>query len=538
MAQLYPESSGTLYPMKRGIVIGLLAIAWVGLWADRPAWMTSAETIIPTDLRAHLEFIASDALEGRDTPSRGLDIAGRYIVSHLQRWGLKPAGENGTYYQTMTYQTNTLQAEASAIELAGRTFRYGQDFVARAIPLNTTAHLVYVGNGWSNPSKGVDPYDGLDLQDAIMVIYAGYPKPVQQMGLEKAREAGWVSPEENALKHGAVAIVKMDPTDMERIDRLARYWSQRRIIVELDAQTPTVPLIVLSRPAVDLLFAGESHSAEEILQRAEMGEPVPPFVLGLQKQLKVKLTVQTRTETARSVIAVVEGSDPTLKHEFVSLGAHLDHVGVGRADGRGDTIYNGADDNGSGSVALLEIAEALAKGSRPKRSVLFLWYAGEEKGLLGSRLFCERPTVPLENIIANINIDMIGRSKPAGNANPRNKDLSGPDEVFVIGPRVASPDLGEVLERVNSQYLNLKLNPMYDDKNHPEQLYYRSDHINFVRNGIPAIFFFSGLHENYHRPSDHVEKIDFEKMARVTRTILGLVWELADSPEKPARVNL
>ncbi|CUU38510.1 MAG: M28 family peptidase [Fimbriimonadales bacterium] len=524
--------------MKRGLMLGLIALCWGLAFADRPTWMNSAETITPTDLRAHLEFIASDALEGRDTPSRGLELAGMYIVSHLQRWGLKPAGENGTYYQTMTYQTATVQTAESRIEIGGRAFRYGEGFVARAVPLNTTARLVYVGNGWSNPSKGIDPYEGLDLQDAIMVVHAGYPKPVQELGLEKAREAGWVSPEENALKHGAVAILRIDPNDMERIDRLARFWSQRRAIVELEANAPPVPLIVPSRELLNLIFAGEAHSAEEIIQRAEMGDPVPPFALGQRKQLSVKLEVQTTSATARSVIAYVEGSDPVLKHEFVSIGAHLDHVGVGRADSRGDTIYNGADDNGSGSVALLELAEALATGPRPKRSVLFLWYAGEEKGLLGSRLFTERPTVPLENIVVNINIDMIGRSRQPNDTNPRNKDLSAPDEVYVIGPRVASPDLGKVLERVNSQYLNLKLNPMYDDKNHPEQLYYRSDHVNFVRKGIPAIFFFTGLHEDYHRPSDHPDKIDYEKMARITRTILGLLWELADSSEKPARVSL
>ena len=510
--------------MGRWLLLALLTLGWGSAFADRSTWMLRAETITPTDLQAHLEFIASDALEGHDTPSRGLDIAGRYIVSHLQRWGLKPAGENGTYYQTMTYQTATLQPTESRIEIGGRTFRYGEGFVARAVPLNTTARLVYVGDGWSHPAEGLNPYEGLELQGAIMVTLASYPEPVQEMGLEKAREMGWISPEENALKHGAVAILRVDPTDMERIERLARFWTQRRTIVELESRSPSVPLLVVARPVLEILFAGEPHSVAEILQRAEEGNHVPPFALSPQKQLSVKLSVQTTTETARNVIAYVEGADPVLKHEFVSLGAH--HVGVGRADGRGDTIYNGADDNGSGSVVLLEIAEALATGARPKRSVLFLWYVGEEKGLLGSRLFTERPTVPLENIIVNINLDMVGRSKQAGDTNPRNKDLSGLDEIFVIGPRVASPDLGKVLEQVNSQYLNLKLNPMY------------SDHVNFVRKGIPALFFFSGFHEDYHRPSDHVGKIDFEKMVRVARTVFGLVWQLADSPEKPARVNL
>jgi len=176
--------------MGRWLLLALLTLGWGSAFADRSTWMLRAETITPTDLQAHLEFIASDALEGHDTPSRGLDIAGRYIVSHLQRWGLKPAGENGTYYQTMTYQTATLQPTESRIEIGGRTFRYGEGFVARAVPLNTTARLVYVGDGWSHPAESLNPYEGLELQGAIMVTLASYPEPVQEMGVGEGTRDG------------------------------------------------------------------------------------------------------------------------------------------------------------------------------------------------------------------------------------------------------------------------------------------------------------------------------------------------------------
>ncbi len=522
--------------MKRILSAWILSALWAVALADLPTWMTRAETITPTDLRAHLEFIASDALEGRDTPSKGLDIAGLYIVSHLQRWGLKPAGENGTYFQTLTFRTNTLVPEESIVQVAGRTLRYGVEFIARPVPLDTTARLVYVGNGWSNPKEGIDPYEEVEVEGKILVVQRGFPKQVQEMGLPQAEQAGWISPERNAELHGAVAILRVDPADMERLERLARFWSQRRIVEGLE-QASRVPVLVVAYPVLEALFEGERISAQELVQRAESNDPAPPFALSQNKAIRIKLTVQSKEETARSVLAIAEGSDPIVKNEYVSVGAHLDHVGVGRPDSRGDPIYNGADDNGSGSVALLELAEALGTGPRPKRSVLFLWYAGEEEGLLGSRLFVERPTVPLENIIVNINLDMVGRSREPNDTKPQNRLLSAPDEVYVIGPRVASPDLGAVLERVNNGYLRLKLNPLYDDKDHPEQLFYRSDQLSFILKGIPALFFFTGLHEDYHRPSDEVDKIDFEKIARITRTVLGVIWELADAPERPARIN-
>jgi Zn-dependent M28 family amino/carboxypeptidase len=289
---------------------------------------------------------------------------------------------------------------------------------------------------------------------------------------------------------------------------------------------------------LNALFAGEQVAAAELIRRAIDNDPAPSFALSPNKQIAITLRVQTRIDTARNVIGVIEGADPVLKREYVSIGAHLDHVGVSTRGEGTNRIFNGADDNGSGSVALLEIAEAFATGPRPKRSILLLWYAGEERGLLGSRLFVERPTVPLENIIVNINMDMVGRSKQPGDTNPRNRELSGSNEVYVIGPKIASPDIGAVLQRVNDQYLRMELNPMYDSLSHPEQLFFRSDQYSFVSKGIPAVFFFTGLHADYHQVTDTVEKIDFEKMARVARTVFGLAWALADAPERPARVSL
>jgi Zn-dependent M28 family amino/carboxypeptidase len=222
-----------------------------------------------------------------------------------------------------------------------------------------------------------------------------------------------------------------------------------------------------------------------------------------------------------------------LKSEYVALGAHYDHVGSGCPPVGNDTICNGADDDGSGTTALLGMAEALSKSpTRPKRSVLFVWHCGEEKGLWGSRYFTEFPTVPLDKIVAQVNIDMIGRSKKEGDTNSRNAELTGPDAIYLIGSTMMSTELGELVNEVNKSYLNLAFDTKYDAPGEPNRFFFRSDHYNYARKGIPIIFFFDGTHEDYHRPGDTADKIDYQKMEKVTRTIYMTVWEIANRPAR------
>jgi Zn-dependent M28 family amino/carboxypeptidase len=220
---------------------------------------------------------------------------------------------------------------------------------------------------------------------------------------------------------------------------------------------------------------------------------------------------------APNVVAVLRGSDPVLRNEYVVLSAHMDHVGVGEPV-NGDSIYNGADDDASGTAALVEIAEAMASlPVRPRRSVIFLHVSGEEKGLLGSRWYSDHPTVPLQQIVANVNIDMISRNSP--------------DTVVVIGKDYST--LGAVVNRVGARHPELRLTAA-DDIWPEERFFFRSDHFNFARKEIPAIFFFTGVHEDYHRPSDTVEKIDSDKAMRVTRLIFHTVMEIANADGRPA----
>jgi len=204
-----------------------------------------------------------------------------------------------------------------------------------------------------------------------------------------------------------------------------------------------------------------------------------------------------------------------------------------RATGTGDRIYNGADDDGSGTVSILEIAHAFLTGKRPRRSCLFVWHIGEEKGLWGSAYFTNNPTVPLKDVVTQLNIDMIGRSYTGPIPAPKNNVLTGPDEIYVVGSTKMSTDLQRTSETVNSKFLKFKFNYKYDDPKDTEQIFYRSDHYNYAHKGIPIIFYFDGVHPDYHQVSDEVSKIDFDKMSRVARTVYATGWALADAKTRP-----
>ena len=259
------------------------------------------------------------------------------------------------------------------------------------------------------------------------------------------------------------------------------------------------------------------------------------FELKPEKRLSGSVAVKSEETYTQNVVGILEGSDPALKNEYVAIGAHYDHVGMNPFAPGPDKIYNGADDDGSGTVAVMSIAEAFAKGAqKPKRSILFIWHAGEEKGLWGSEFFTDHPTVPIQSIVAQLNIDMIGRFQNPGDENhPQNKNLPKPNEIFTIGASMMSTELGQIADTVNKSFLNLKFDTRYDGPDHPEQFFYRSDHFNYAKKGVPIIFFMDGSHQDYHQVSDHVDKINFEQMEKVTKTIFATGWELSNRATRP-----
>lgn len=497
------------------------------------------DTITAAQLKSYLYFIASDEMEGRDTPSRGLDTTAKFIAMNLERWGFKPAGDDGSFFQRIALRRDQLDGAHSTAEINGQKFTFGDDFLPTAVGGTLNGPLVYAGNGWVVESKKIDSYQGVDVKGKIVVIAGqGFPKGITRADLAGTMGVNWSSPTVYAQQHGAKGILQIPDATMtqnweqqrQRVMQPARAFPEK---FQTQGNNPPVPTITMSAKMANALFEGEKFDAATLITRGQNGEPVPPFDLNSSKNVNITVAVRPDHPTTQNVVAVWEGGDAVLKNEYVALGAHYDHIGI-CAPGTADPICNGADDDGSGTTALLSMAEAISHAKqRPKRSVLFVWHCGEEKGLWGSRYFTDYPTIPLDHIVTQLNIDMIGRSKKEGDTNPRNKDLSGPNQIYVIGSTMMSTELGNLSQRVNKSFLNLQYDLRYDDPADTNRFFFRSDHYNYAQKGIPIIFFFDGVHEDYHRPGDEAQKIDYVKMEKVARTIYMTLWEVANLRVRP-----
>jgi hypothetical protein len=435
--------------------------------AVAPAPGDPVETITATDMRNRIAFLASDALRGRDTPSPGLDTAAAWIAREFQRLGLEPGGENGTFFQRYPFVVRTLTGDA-----VWEGLRYARDFfVWPGTPLDIQGEVALIrGNLADAPAANI-------RGRVAVVAIPGRMDRAWRTAVNSARNAAQFA--------GATGLVVV-------LDTVVSEEDVRQAAANFTTTRTASPLtsVAFVRPQVMVRSSG----AINIRIPAEVVDHRPPNVAG-----------------------ILRGSDPTLRDTYVVLSAHMDHVGVGRPDASGDSIYNGADDDASGTSAVIEIAEALAAmPQKPARSVLFLLVSGEEKGLLGSRYYSDHPTVPAKSIVANINIDMIGRNAP--------------DTVVAIGQEYSS--LGPLMHDIVRTHPELGLTAS-KDLWPQERFFFRSDHFNFARLEIPAIFFFSGTHEDYHRPSDEVEKIDADKAARIARLAYYLTREIATRRDAP-----
>ena len=499
------------------------------------------ETISASLLKSYLSFIASDEMEGRDTPSRGLDTTAKFIAMNLERWGFKPAGDEATYFQKIALRRDQLDPAKSSAEINGQKFNFGDDFLPNPVAGTLTGPLVFAGSGWVVKSKNIDSYQGVDVKGKIVVVVGqGFPKGITRADLTGTMGVDWSNPALYAQQHGAKGVLALpDATVTQNWEQQRQRALQpaRASVEKFQAQNnnPPVTTVLLSTKMANALLAGEKYDAATLIARAQAAEQVPAFDLSTNKNVNITVAVKPDHPITQNIVAVWEGADPILKNEYVALGAHYDHIGI-CAPGTADPICNGADDDGSGTTALLGMAEAISHAKqRPKRSVLFVWHCGEEKGLWGSRYFTDYPTIRLTQIVTQLNIDMIGRSKKDGDTDARNANLSGPNQIYVIGSKMMSTELGELTAAVNKSYLNLQFDYRYDDPNDTNRFFFRSDHYNYARKGIPIVFFFDGVHEDYHRPGDEPQKIDYAKMEKVARTIYLMLWEVAN---RPARVKV
>ncbi|HQU86211.1 MAG TPA: M20/M25/M40 family metallo-hydrolase [Pyrinomonadaceae bacterium] len=498
-----------------------------------------ADAITANQLKDYLYFVASDEMEGRDTPSRGLDTTAKFIGMMLSRWGFKPAGDNGTFYQKIALKSESFDPANTVLKVGGTNYQLNTDFFRMGgNSMASDAGMVFGGHGWMVKSKNVDELGGVDVKGKVVVLYNdGFPSQrnltqlpagVTQADLTGTKGTDWADPITNATQKGAVGILLVASPQLQGM------WSQLNGFLGRGSMYPEklraggnatpnpLPIMLVSDAIGNAIFAGES------------GNKTSATAFAINKTATVGTVTRSETKYTQNVVAIWEGSDPKLKNEMVAIGAHYDHVGMNPNSRTDDKIWNGADDDGSGTVAVLSIAEALAKSNvRPKRSILFVWHCGEEKGLWGSEYFNKFPTVDIKNVITQLNIDMIGRSRKTGDTNEKNKELSGENDVYVIGSEMMSSTLGAITKGTNNSYLKLGYDYRYDDPNDKNRFFFRSDHFNYAQNGIPIVFWFDGVHEDYHQPGDQPEKIDYAKMEKITRTIFLTLWELTDLKERP-----
>ncbi len=488
------------------------------------------KTITVDGLKSDLTIIASDEFEGRETGEEGIKKATNYITERYKEIGLTPVGDNGTFEQNYdlsapvidSYNYTLTDNEGSLISETAVTKEATGDFVTVfGGSDDVSGEIVFAGFGISNGTTNQLPEVVADKW--VMVFFD------RQLTSQRALQT-------LSGKGAAGVILIMDYNDPEGFMQNAEQ-AQSRI-----GTAGRLSLAYLqnngSRSAawnrINPELAAKMLGKESVSELVDMSEEIKANAsdfkpMELEYTLSHDVSISENTVVASNIAAFLEGSDPLLKDEVVVLSAHHDHVGIGRPDSTGDTIYNGADDDGSGTVGLLSTAQAMVAakkaGAGPKRSVLFLHVSGEEKGLLGSRYYSDHPIYPIENTVANINVDMIGR---VDKEHEENKDY-----IYVIGGEIISSGLDSLLRSANEATVNLDLSNRYNDLEDPNQFYRRSDHWNFGRLGIPFIFFFNGVHADYHRPSDSIEKIEWEALTKRTQLIYTTTAMIANSSERP-----
>ena len=510
------------------------------------------ESITRDDLQRHLSYLASDELQGRDTGKPGLERAASYIADELSRMRVKPAGNDNSYFQSFSLTSRQL-TDRSQITVIGddgreQIFAFRRDFFP--LPNGLTKDLwmegnpVFAGFGIRALELGYDDYAGIEVKDRIVIIMTSEPQAEDDSspfdGKSLSVYGMWKSKIQNAKELNVKALIIVDyniadaAAFAEQYGKFAKYIAEPKMTLQdTDIQENELPLVLIAGATMgEAMLAGSSLSLAQA--RAQIDSTLQPVSFAItQKQIRIKVAMEMKKVSSSNVIGVVTGSDKNLRDEVVVYSAHYDHVGMD-----GDSlIYNGADDDASGSSALLELADAYAQAStKPRRSVMFIWFTAEEKGLLGSLYYTQQPTIPLNQTVANINIDMIGRVRAPDDHNPKNAGLAGERTVYVVGGH-QSAELMAINEEA-SRDVGLVLDYTFNDINHPKKVYYRSDHYNFARRGVPVLFFTTGEHADYHEPTDTADKIDFAKLQKTTSLAFITGWRVADRKKRIEVVKL
>jgi len=523
---------------KLGLAVALMASA--GMYTAAPDAVvlppvpSTVDSITPGELRMHLEFLASSELGGRYTLSPGFAIAARYLASRLEADGFKGAGENGSFLQTFQVVSGKADTAKSSLELKigdkTKPYHFGDFYMPADGGIGEAqGQVIFVGAGISSPSQHHDDYSGLDVKGKIVLIAQGGSPDVDMSRLGE-NESGQAA----ARAHGAVGILQLPPQRLMDLMKNKGFQERAaaretvRLARDSEGKLPAVTL----GPALaeDILSAG-GLDVKSVYESISHKQKLQPRKIDVTASMAVAM--QFTRSTTQNVAAILEGSDPALKNEYVVFSAHYDRLKTGPSG----EIYPGADDDGSGTTAVLAIAHAMSL-ERPKRSVLVMFHAGEELGLLGSEYNTDyAPVVPLNQMVADLNIDMIGRSKPPGDNQMEDEHLTDANTVYLVGSNSISQELHQLSEDTNTQFQKMKLNYHYNDPADPERIYFRSDNWNYAKHGVPIIFYFDGTHVDYHRPTDTIEKIDFTKMTKITRLVFETGWRIANLDHRLANTH-
>ncbi|MDB4917963.1 MAG: peptidase [Gemmatimonadetes bacterium] len=518
--------------------------------APTPAGTTTA-AITAEDLRQRLFLIADDSMMGRESGSAGNYKTAAYVASEFKRLGLEPAGENGTYFQTVPYW-NAAADPASTLQSGSTVFRLRRDFVPsniRAAPRTLSATPVIYGGPMNDSSHWISAADA-----AGKFVILDLPRGIPMRGIA-------ISPRfRSAL---ALGLVVLDVLGSETTARLL----DGRPLPDSSRNVNAIPIVWLTRSAATVMLGADPST----LGAGQLG----PVVTG-----HFDITRRSVPYPARNVVAILRGSDPVLRNEYVSVTAHNDHVGFDHSpvdhdslrafnrvvrpmgadspnreptaaewpqirtilDGlrkvnrpRLDSIRNGADDDGSGTVGILEIAEAISHAAvKPRRSILFVNHVGEEDGLVGSHWFTDHATVPIDAIVAEIDQDMTGRGSATDFPRNGGTVAATPTYLEVVGAKRLSKEFGDSLEAANSREpMPFVFDYTFDAPGHPLQYYCRADHYSYARYGIPAVAFSRGEHLDYHQITDEPQYIDYPDLTRVTKMVYSAALVIANMPHRP-----
>jgi len=534
---------------KMFLYTGLAAMLSTGAAAQKnPDAVKFSETINKKRGYDHLSILASDEFEGRETGKKGAWMAAEYIKKQFQSFGLKgPVKEgNDPYFQKLGYAS--LSLSKSVLTVNGQTKESLKDYYITPASVSTNGYdvkassIIFAGYGLSK--DGFNEYEGMDVAGKVVMIFAtgdptatptpppapGTRRPTSSVGSQQAKIKYLLDNKAAGVLVINANVDNLDPR-MKNALQNANPFLKTEDRIKAMAASAALPTVVIGTAVANQILATANTNLDAIRTKINDTKKPASLILNVPVAFSAK-SVETDVR-AENVLGFLEGSDPKLKNEVLVITGHYDHIGLVADPNAKDKVNNGADDDGSGTTGVLLMAEAFSKakkaGKGPKRSILFMTVVGEEKGLLGSEWYSEHPVFPVENTIADLNTDMIGRIGEEYLGKPDSANY-----IYSVGSFMLSTELGKLSEKVNETYTKMILDYKYDDPKDTQRIYYRSDHYNFAKLGIPVIFYYDGmLQQDYHRPGDEVSKINFDLLAKRAHLTFFTAWELANMPKRP-----